>query len=286
MKKILILSALSILLFWSTMALAGGFTKDVSIRQQFLSNELTLQNSLSNKLSIKRDDNSDLREDLYQFKSKSPGKAFIYSLLIPGAGQLYVGSKVKAAGFFAADVGLWTGWLVYHNKGKNGEADYRVYADQHYNPNNFISWWWTFDPEDTIKVKYSHRMPGIPDHADSTAAPIRNREYYENIGKYDQFQMGWDGSQDSVPPWPGGGGRGYISPAREHYLEMRQQANKYFSDSKTFAIVSIGNHLLSAFEAAISAKRYNQGTKQYSLQFEARRYNDNMVPYLVMSKRF
>jgi hypothetical protein len=285
MKRSFILSTLLVLFLWRGLALSSGVTKTGSIRQQFLSNELTLQKSLSNELVIKKDDNSDLREDIYEFKTKSPAKAFLYSLIIPGAGQYYVGSKIKAASFLAGDIGLWTGYLVYHKKGNDGEAKYRAYADVHYFPYVYQSWW-TNSVDSATQALYSHRLPW--DYTNNV--PIRNREYYENLGKYDQFQVGWDDiGIDHQPPYPGSHDStrvGIVSPHRNTYLNMRAQANKYFSNAKTFAIVSVGNHLLSAFEAAIGAKRYNQGTKQYSLQFESREYNGKIVPYLVMAKSF
>lgn len=285
MKRSVLLSTLLILFLWSGLALASGILKTGSIRQQFLSNELTLQKSLSNELVVKKDDNSNLRENIYEFKSKSPAKAFLYSLIIPGSGQLYVGSKIKAASFFAADIGLWTGYLIYHKKGNDGEASYRAFADQHYTNFQRYFTWWDGIGEDTSK--FSHRLP----YDRPNNVPIRNREYYENIGKYDQFQLGWDDAPDTpIPVIPGNmpdSTHGpFVSPNRNTYLDMRAQANRYFSDAKTFVIVSVGNHLLSAFEAAIGAKRYNQGTKQYSLQFESREYNGKIVPYLVMAKSF
>jgi hypothetical protein len=82
------------------------------------------------------------------------------------------------------------------------------------------------------------------------------------------------------------GGTVVISPHRQTYLDMRRQANDYFTNATTFAMVSIANHLVSAFEAAIGARRYNRGTQQYSLEFDTKNINGKVAPFLVLQAKF
>jgi hypothetical protein len=276
--KILIVGAF---IFSAALCQASGLTRTIGVNESILSNSLSLDSYLSKNLDVKNE-GGDLRNDIYEFHSKSPVKAFFMSLIIPGAGQFYNGSKIKAGSFLAADIILWSGYLVYHGKGVTGETNYKKYADQHYVPSVFFGWWEGLDT--TVTNTFSHRI-----YHDANGSPIRTREYYENIGKYDQFQVGWDDIGTNFPPpgTPGGNpNSGYISPNRSTYLFMRKQSNDYFSNAKSLAMVSIGNHIISAFEAAIGARRFNRSGRQYSLDMEPRNINGRVVPFVMANTVF
>ncbi|PJA26227.1 MAG: hypothetical protein CO189_12065 [candidate division Zixibacteria bacterium CG_4_9_14_3_um_filter_46_8] len=167
---------------------------------------------------------------------KSPVNAFLYSLAIPGLGELYAGSRHKPYIFLYIDMVLITSEMIYFQEGLNGEAAYRRYADLHWFRDPFNIWWNTLDS--ATQAGYSHRLP-----------PTNDYEYYENIGKYDQFVWGWD---DFVVDGP------VLTPHREHYLELRKKANDKFDTARTFMVVAMVNHVVSAFDAAFTAKSYNK----------------------------
>jgi len=261
-------------------AQAVDLNRTGTIGGTILSNSLSMSNMLGNNLRI-RQKADDIRGDIYEFNTKSPLKAFCFSLIVPGAGQFYNESKIKAGSFLAADVALISGYLLYHNKGTNQESDYKAYADIHYLASVFRDWWATKDS--SYQNKFSHRL-----YFDEQGAPIKTHEYYENIGKYDQFQVGWDDIGTNIePPAPGQtGGTAYISPHRGAYLEMRKKANDYFAKATTLGMIAMGNHLVSAFEAAIGAKKYNRGTKQYSLDLQTKDIDGNVSPFFVVTAMF
>ena len=84
-------------------------------------------------------------------------------------------------------------------------------------------------------------------------------------GKYDQFAWGWDDatlngegleyyvSAHSVPPAVGTAVP--ISARRLTYETMRYDANKKFSNARKMIMLALGNRLVSALEAFISAKK-------------------------------
>jgi hypothetical protein len=76
---------------------------------------------------------------------------------------------------------------------------------------------------------------------------ISTNEYYENIGKYDQFVYGWGGSEIILDPL-----------VRVLYLGMRKDANDLYDKAKWSVIASMGNHILSAIDAALTVKSYNR----------------------------
>lgn len=274
MKVILVF----VVIMLSSLAQGAGLTNPGSVNDFFMSNSLSMQSYLDNKLVVRQKDD-DLRGDIYEFQTKSPLKAFMFSLAVPGAGQFYTGSKIKAGSFLAADVLLWGGYLLFHGKGVDKETAYKAYANDHYISSVFRDWWGTLDT--SITNRYSHRL-----YFDDTGSPIKSREYYENIGKYDEFQVGWDDIGTNFPPEPVQGGAGVTSPHRRAYLDMRKQSNDYFAKATTMAMVSIANHIVSAFDAAIGARKFNRGTKQYSLKFESRNIDGNATPYLVFVTKF
>jgi len=258
----------------ATATFANGVSRIVSAQEYFLRSELTMERYFSRELAVRSGDSSDLRGDIYEYSTRSPFKAFIFSLAVTGAGQYYTGSKIKAGSFLAVDVLLWSGYLIYHSKGASKERDYKAYADQHYIASDYF-WWWD-QLTQAQQDSFSHRI-----YQDAEGSPIKSHEYYENIGKYDQFQVGWDDVGLNHPP-----PEQFYSAHRDAYLAMRKKSNDYFSNATTLAMVSIANHIVSAFDAAIGARRFNKGAKQYSMQFETRNINGQLAPFLVLAAKF
>lgn len=277
MRRIFIIILCIIFPGVTALASSFGFTRTKTIKSQMMGNSLSMENITGGELAfVKQGDEGDLG-DIYEYRSKSPFKAFMLSLAVPGLGEYYLGHKIKAGSFFALDAVLWTGYFIYHGKGSDKEKEFQAYAQDHYLWNTYVQWWDTVP--DSIQEKYSHSLPW-----DSTAGqPIYNHEYYENIGKYHQFQVGWDDIGPNIPPSPDGG---YVSPHRSFYLNLRKKSNDYFTTASTIAMVSIANHIISAFDAAIGAKKYNKGAKEYSLRFKAKKYDGEMMPYLEFAAKF
>ena len=52
------------------------------------------------------------------FQTKSPAKALLLSLVVPGLGQFYNGSRLKAVGFLGVEISTWVLYGKWH-----GQAD-------------------------------------------------------------------------------------------------------------------------------------------------------------------
>ena len=68
---------------------------------------------------------------------KNPRKALVLSLLVPGAGQLYVGGStatyVRGGVYMALEVFMWSGWGYFSIYKYNQQVDkYKKFAKQHY----------------------------------------------------------------------------------------------------------------------------------------------------------
>lgn len=224
--------------------------------------------------------------DVYGFKGKSLKRAFLYSLIIPGTGELYAGSKIKAALFLGVDITLWALYFNYHGKGKDEEDRYQLFANQHWSEDEYKQWLFDsvyvgqipydilsdtfpyFDKETNDWVYFSHHLPDK-----------KTQQYYEMVGKYEQFRWGWDDFDGSALP----------SLNWDDYRNMREVSNDWLNKAKYTAMFSLANHILSAFDAAISVKKYNKKGERFSqLQFKMRfvERDREIIPKLSASLRF
>lgn len=231
-------------------------------------------------------------------RQRSVAKAAVLSLLVPGAGQFYVGDKARAIPFFLVDVAGWAAYFGFRSQGHKREDEYRTYADSHWYASNYFVFLDTamgitsrsdFDPTgraydsrqqgysgpDVFLVVdsgfiFSHHVPTRT--GEDTANFDKNLEYYESIGKYDQFFAGWDDFAN-----------------RRTYLGMRADANSSFSKSKIGIVVSLADRLVAAVDAALAAQRFNKKVskdKEIELSLRVVRYNGARMPKLSAIYRF
>jgi hypothetical protein len=164
---------------------------------------------------------------------RSPVLAGLLSLLVPGAGQFYNGSR---SGWLFLGIEA-AGWLTYASTRETGhdiEAQYKRFADGH----------WTFeryrDQNSTDCTTNGHSDNGVQDSTLVFLYETRRDDYYEDIGKLDIYSCGWD-----------------MSANREIYREMRNDSNDFLRASRTAGTVVFLNHLVSAVLAARGAARHN-----------------------------
>ena len=72
-------------------------------------------------------------EDMQSTESgqKSVGKALLFSLILPGSGEFYMGAKGQAGVFFGIEVLLWGGLFANKWYVRSLEDDYKTYAVQY-----------------------------------------------------------------------------------------------------------------------------------------------------------
>ena len=58
----------------------------------------------------------------------SPGKAVLYSLLLPGLGDYKLGNHGRAAVFFAVEGAIWVSYAVFETQGSSREDEYQELA--------------------------------------------------------------------------------------------------------------------------------------------------------------
>ena len=217
-------------------------------------------------------------------QKKSPVLAGLFSAAVPGAGEIYTKSYWRAAGFLAAEAGMWVVYAAYTKKGNNQTGLFQNYADDHWSVVRYAEWmeqnatrlnpdasgvtglvvgppglppWDRVDwpklneSEDVIARKsgngFTHRLPRRPE-----------QQYYELIGKYPQFAAGWD---DAGYVTPDDIVKSNVSPRFLDYSAMRGKANDFYNIASTTASLLVVNHILSALDAAWSASQFNNRVK-------------------------
>lgn len=207
---------------------------------------------------------------------KKPGKALVLSAMIPGLGEIYAGSKWKAAFFFAVEVTAWTGTAVYNAEGKDKETQFKNFADQKWNKDRY--WNWLMELEDDQSINEwavfleSRGNPSTWNHdlyndfEDSLGLThnlpdTKTQQYYEMIGKYMvQFGAGWDDAdpddfaiEGTIYYWPLG-----TTNNSEYYMNVRGKSNDALTISSMFVQIVMLNHVASALDAAFTVRLKNR----------------------------
>ncbi len=219
---------------------------------------------------------------------KSIPRAVVFSALVPGAGQAYVGSFWKSALFLTVEVAAWAVFFKYNQLGKDKDREFKAFADQYWSEYRYWSYvyyrlktgntpadlpefntytvegkdWVLIDEnqyetarevlrryEDTRYLQnFTHRLP-----------ETKTQQYYEMIGKYpEQFGNAWEDASFNVFY---NGYEGIITPLNDKYMAMRDMSNHFYDIAGYGAMVSLLNHVIAAFDAGFGAKKHNETQK-------------------------
>ncbi len=78
-----------------------------------------------------------------------PGKAMIYSGLIPGLGEYYSGDWKRAAVFAGVEVVSWIMWASNNKKGNDKNTEFERFADDHWDFARWIGNFYNWEDADT-----------------------------------------------------------------------------------------------------------------------------------------
>ncbi len=205
-------------------------------------------------------------------KKKSPLLAAVLSFAIPGAGEFYSERYLKSAIFVAAEIAAITIGLIYDKKGDDQTITFENYAHTHWDVKRYAKWTITnaasinslvnvseynvFDINGNVTWSELNRLESaIGKYYSHRLAPYKDQQYYEMIGKYPQFNVGWDDFGDENTPFA------YGDPLTNNFLyysKERGKANDFYNVASTAVIVIVSNHILSALDAAWSAASFNK----------------------------
>ncbi|MFA5405731.1 MAG: hypothetical protein WC358_12440 [Ignavibacteria bacterium] len=269
MKKTLVLISLFVLFIGSSYSQDANIDfnnqkpYELNIKHQ---KNLELQSKIvygENRFSMK-DSNIGIPQDNRENPNKkSPYLGGLLSGIIPGAGQFYAKSYIKSASFLAAEVGLWVAYAIFQKKGNDQTDLYKSYANQNWDMRKYAQWLKDQgfpkasdinlnNPNEILRaqinaceeINFSHTLPRPGE-----------QQYYEVIGKYQNFLVGWSSANPLQI-----NKSNYIDfrlVQVEQYMTDRQKANDYFDNGSLMITVVIINHILSAADGVLSVVRYN-----------------------------
>jgi hypothetical protein len=234
-----------------------------------------------------------------EMEKKSVFRAALYSAVLPGAGQYYNGSIWKTILFAGIEAAAWTAYFVYESKGDQSDTDMRSYADKNWSEHKY--WSWLYDqaqqrgiedlPSYTLTerdqttgivylVDYDREMANslryLEDRLGHThkLPETKTQQYYEMIYKYlTQFGNAW-GDADFYTTYYGNNNT--MTAQMFAYRDMRNQTNDFYDTATAAVNVILVNHVLSAIEAAWSARSFNRDI-EIKLSAHNRNYFDEQV---------
>ncbi len=241
-----------------------------------------------------------IQKDSVKTKEK---KAVLYSLAIPGAGQWIKGDPWwKSALFLTIEtLGIY-GTIKWDKSSEDIRRKFEMFADEHWELETWYKQTQKIFPENWDKVLigthkltvlidgnyyYSDQILNLAkDYSWRDMQVIRDRDFYENIGKYDQFVGGWDDPYDNpfddLGNWytikKGNSDEEIIlTKQKDIYREWRHDSN---TDKKwaRYAITAVlFNHVVSALEANWSQHNSSSKLSEFSIRIDVNRNSLNSM---------
>lgn len=206
---------------------------------------------------------------------KSPFLAGLFSLVVPGSGQFYNGDYWKTAICLVAE-GLLLYYKLDNDKKGDDQTDFfENYAKKNWDPAKYAKWTINkfkidvtkypdlFTDEQQTVIRNWKTLNKLEDDISKTdagkyyshhLAPYGDQQYFEMIGKYPQFNVGWNDFNYNDDFNYGQS----LTPMFNYYSGERGKANDYYNKANTFMTILIVNHIVSAAEAFFSAKINNK----------------------------
>lgn len=202
---------------------------------------------------------SDGNADGVRVGTRSPLKAFLLSMAIPGLGQYYYGSRTKPWLFLGAEITTWGLHSKWHGEGEDATDVYEDFNQKHWSQSDYEQYLeWAYGERDDDLITATEMSHSLPD--------TKTQQFYEMTGKYDQFSWGWDDAElngNSLSDYDGDPPRllGVNVPTtgnRVTYENQRDFANRLYGKARKMLVAALVNRLVSSFEAYFTTKQRNR----------------------------
>ena len=219
---------------------------------------------------------------------RSPKVAILLSLLVPGTGQAYAHHKLKAGIFGAVEVAFIAAGAIVGYQGNKRTKEAHSFADTHYSMDSISDYHSLLTGFESEIDFDSVVFYGEYDQFERDASK-KNQSYYDNINRADgPYVQGWD---DVIPHPESDFSEAFttdsgtyvfsqdpdsiylayfidkqgdtidvqfgFSDNQKNYSKQLSKANSFFRWSKSLFSMLLINHIVSAVDAGITAKAYN-----------------------------
>ncbi|MGH2575526.1 MAG: hypothetical protein ACRDFC_07495, partial [Ignavibacteria bacterium] len=160
----------------------------------------------------------------------------------------------------------WTSFAYFRFKGDDKVDEYQNYANTKWDIRRYASWLVNENFEGSGVINPNEPDLGVllsqineceRQNFSHTLPELRSQQYYELIGKYQNFLGGWEDAGNVTK----NNYQTAKTPMFIFYSEERQKANDFYNYATTGVYVVILNHILSAADAAWSVSIYNKKLK-------------------------
>jgi len=179
---------------------------------------------------------------------RKPGLSFLFSALLPGAGQLYNGDR-RGYVFLGIEAAAWFTRASYADAADRREKEYQTFAGRHWVLDRYRP---PFDDAGAF-AEIQERHGNWTQANDSLVVWLfanDRDEYFEQIGREDRFRGGWDDFASTFDP----SRPSARSPHRDRYREMRSQRDDLESRSRIAVAGLVINRLVSSIDALRTAR--------------------------------
>jgi hypothetical protein len=183
------------------------------------------------------------------------------SVLVPGAGEMYMGYWKRGVALMAIEAGAWSGYVYKHQQGLDTREEYEDFADAHWDMRKFIDDHYLIYPSTGATLEQLEEQGQAtsgsgawPGYSPWVSKEEDKQHYYENIGKYDWYVSGWDDYAPGTRPEDLNPGE-VLSRSREEYRDLRHESNNQLDAANRFIYLSIATRVFSLVQTTLLVTR-------------------------------
>lgn len=203
---------------------------------------------------FKTDEDSDKSDNSFRPKRsghKSLFKAGLYSALIPGGGQLYVGNKKTARYFLAAELVTWVGYISFKTYGNWKEDDYIRYAAVHANAQ-------------------------VGDKSEEFVDMVG---FYNDIYEYNRLGRVFDPDREYLPDTPENHWQWKSEADRYNFRDLKNRSREADRRAEFMIGIAVVDRLISIIDAVRGARRANNELKTDFASSDKPAYKISVNPF-------
>ncbi len=204
---------------------------------------------------------------------KNTKKAMLYSLILPGLGEYYLGHRTRAKGFFVAEGAIWTAFTVFRVQGNHRRDLYREYAevnagvprrndDDYYRViGNYDSAEGPYSANEQVRREARAIFPNQPD---------RQEEYFQEHAYLGDDAWQW-GSTES----------------RLRFKDMRSSSLDAYHRADLSIGLAVANRILSVLDAGIlAAKQHREEDSEGRFSWDVETGREGPGAHITLARTF